>query len=172
MTAADHLADLVQALLAEEKARGEVRAAVHRQAVALGELRRRGQPTSVVAHRVATARGLILALPDRLRLAARLRKRAWRGTRCPREVVTSHGPAPSSIAPSDRALTPDHQEIDMPSIVKRTTVTEEYLDRDKLTEDEDQDVENEEDVDEDDDEAEDEEQPEVDATPRRRRRRR
>jgi len=169
MTAADHLADLVQALLAEEKARGEVRAAVHRQAVALGELRRRGQPTSVVAHRVATARGLILALPDRLRLAARLRKRAWRGTRCPREVVTSHGPAPSSIAPSDRALTPDHQEIDMPSIVKRTMVTEEYLDRDKLTEDEDQEVEGEEDLDEHDGEV--EEEPE-DATPRKRRRRR
>ena len=169
MTAADHLADLVQALLAEEKARGEVRAAVHRQAVALGELRRRGQPTSVVAHRVATARGLILALPDRLRLAARLRKRAWRGTRWPREVVTSHGPAPSSIAPSDRALTPDHQEIDMPSIVKRTMVTEEYLDRDKLTEDEDQEVEGEEDLDEHDGEV--EEEPE-DATPRKRRRRR
>jgi hypothetical protein len=164
--AADHLADLFQALLAEEKARDEVRAAVHRQAVALRELRRLGLPPSVVAQKVATARGLVLGLPDRLRLAERLRKRRWRGTRCPSEVVLSHGPPPSSITPLDRASPPDHQEATMAKLVKRT-ITEEFIETKKPDEDEDQEVE--EDVDESDDV---EEEPEGDAEPPRKRRRR
>jgi len=165
--AADHLAQLAQALLDEERARAEVRSAVHRQAVALRELRALGLPASTVAYRVAHARGLVLALPDRLRLAARLRKRAWRGTRCPDEVALSHGPALRTAPPCDRALPPESQENEMPRVVKRTTVTEEFLDPESTDEEQDE-------VEEDVDEAEDaEEEPESAApTPRRRRRRR
>jgi len=169
--ATDHLAELAQALRDEERARDEVRAVLNRQADLLRLLRSEGMTLPEVAHRVVRARGLVLPIAERLRLAERLRKRVSRRTTRPPNLAGSHGPAPSSIAPSDRALTPDHEEIDMPRIVKRTTVTEEYLDRDKLPEDEDQEVEGEEDLDEHDGEAETEEEPE-DATPRKRRRRR
>jgi len=167
MTATDHLADLVQALLAEEKARGEVREAVHRQALALRELRQLGMPASTVAHRVAHARGLVLALPDRLRLAERLRKRRWRGTRCPDEVVVSHGPGVVAAPPCDRALQPEHQESNMGKLVKKTVTVEEYLDPESPDDEQDE-------VEEDVDEAEDveEESASSEPTPRRRRRRR
>lgn len=107
-TAADLVAALVEVLAAEERARHEARVAVGRQARILHELRALGLPASTVAHRIAAAQGRALSLADRLRLAGRLRKLAWRrGTSGPAEVTEAHGQPVSVAASSDWAITPE-----------------------------------------------------------------
>jgi len=87
----DLIADLVQALLDEETAHGTVREARSRQAELLRALRTAGVRLGVVAHRVARARGTVLPVEERLRLAERLRKRASRASRSRSEAVP-HAP--------------------------------------------------------------------------------
>ena len=135
--AADHLTELAQALLDEERARDEVRAVLNRQADLLRLLRSEGMTLPEVAHRVVRARGLVLPIAERLRLAERLRKRVSRRTTRPPNLAGSHGLPPTSIAPSDRALTPDHQESNMAKLVKRT-ITEEFIESKKPDEDQDE----------------------------------
>lgn len=77
-SADDLIADLVLALADEEGARCSLRAARIRQAELLRALRAEGIRLGVVAHRVARARGMVLPVGERLRLAERLRKRASR----------------------------------------------------------------------------------------------
>ncbi len=158
----DLIADLVQALRAEESAREELRSARRRQAAALRELRALGIPSSRVAHRVAAARGLVLAFDERHRLAERLRKRRWRGTRCPDDLVSSHGQSSSAASRLDRALPPIDKESIMPTLVKRTTVTEteEFVEDPESTPEEDE---------SDEEESEEAEEPDEPARSRRRR---
>jgi hypothetical protein len=157
----DPLAALVEALLAEDGARREVRGALREQARLLRELRALGLPTTIVAHRVAVARGIALPIEERVRLANRLRKRAWRGTRGPTDLPGLDGLTPIAASPSDRALPPQRKEENMGKLIKRT-ITEEFVEEPD-TEAEEQEAE----------EADEEEQAEVeeDAPPARRRRR-
>jgi hypothetical protein len=74
----DLIAELVQALLDEEAARGRAGDARARQAELLSNLRQQGLRLTAVAHRVSRLRGWVLSIPDRIRLAERLRKRATR----------------------------------------------------------------------------------------------
>ncbi len=90
----DLIADLVQALLDEEAARGSAREARARQAELLRALRAEGIRLGVVAHRVARARGMVLPVGERLRLAERLRKRASRmGGSCSDQTVPAASPS-------------------------------------------------------------------------------
>ncbi len=124
------VAALLEVLVGEERARGEVRKALHRQAALLAELRSLGLPTTRVAHRLAFARGVPLSIGERLRLARRLRKRALRETRRPPILAASSGLPPLPTSPLDhRALTPGDEETNVAKLVKRT-ITEEYLDED------------------------------------------
>ena len=124
------LADLLVALRDEDSARAALRDALHRQAVALWELRRAGMVTSTIAAKVAKARGETLDLRHRLKLAERLRKRAWRGTHRPVDHAVADGQSPIRTPPSDRAMVPINEEQIMPKLVKKTTVTEEYVEPD------------------------------------------
>jgi hypothetical protein len=74
----DMIADLVLALADEENARGSAREARARQAEALRALRAAGLRHGEIAHRVVRARGAVLPMEERLKLAERLRKRASR----------------------------------------------------------------------------------------------
>jgi len=157
MPAAALLDALAVALLAEEHARGEVRAALAQQADLLRQLRALGLPATRVAHRVAASRGISLPISDRQRLARRLRKRAERETARRADLAGSHGLTPSATSSWSWALTPQQQEEVMPKLVKRTVV-EEYVE-----EKDDQEVE------EDDAEGDEEEdEPEAAPAPRRR----
>lgn len=119
------LIDLLATAIRDEKAAREQRhAALATQARTLRELREAGISTSRIAHRLSKALGLVLDLRDRRRLAARLRKRRWRGTRCPDEEAQPHGLPPIPTPSSDRATPPDHQEPDMAKLIKRTIVEE------------------------------------------------
>ena len=158
------LAELLAGLAAEDSARTALRAALRRQAVAIAELRRAGVPTSLVAAKVAKARGETLALGERLRLAERLRKRASRGTSCPVDLAASHGQPPSETSSSDRVITPGQEELIMPNLVNKTTTTtvEEFLEDER-----DESAEFDEEVEEDEPE---EEQDEPEPKPSRRKR--
>ena len=129
MAPAALLDGLAQALLDEERARSSVREAMCRQADLLRQLRNLGLPATRVAHRVAAAGGTALPLADRLRLAARLRKRAWRGTTRPADLARAGGLPAIPASPSDRAMTPNTKETNMPKLIKRTVV-EEYIEDD------------------------------------------
>ena len=98
---ADRLGNLVQALLDEERARGEVRAALNRQVNLLRQLRAEGLPLTLVAYRVSRARGLALSVADRIRLGERLRKRASRRTCCPLDSAATDGQAASTTSRSE-----------------------------------------------------------------------
>jgi len=130
---------LVRVLLAEEEARRAVREALREQAELLRELRAAGLPASRVAQRVALARGIVLPVRDRLRLAERLRKRAWRGTHRPRDLAAAHGLALAADSHSEGAIKPTNDlESNMGKLIKRT-ITEEYLeDEDREEEERDQ----------------------------------
>jgi hypothetical protein len=157
-TAATALVDrLVAALLDEEQGRRAVHEALTEQGSLLRELRAAGVPATRVAHRILAARGVALPVRDRLRLAERLRKRAWRTLR-PVDLAASHGQPRLAGPRSDRALTPGKEDVMAGKIVKRTTTTVEEF------EDEDGDEEVEEDGDEVEEEAEAEDEP----APRRR----
>lgn len=154
----DLLEALAHSLLDEERARGEVRAALTRQADLLRQLRARGLPATWVAHRVAASRGASLQVSDRLRLARRLRKRAERETSRRADLVGSHGLTPSPTSSWSWAISPPQQEEAMPKLVKRTVVEEFVEEKD------DQEIDEvEEEIDE---EAGDDEEPE--GTPARR----
>lgn len=153
------LDDLLAALRDEESARAALRDALRRQAVALRELRRAGMVTSTIAAKVAKARGETLDLRHRLMLAERLRKRAWRGTHRPVDHAVADGQSPTPPPRSDRAMVPFYEEQVMPKLVKKTTVTEEFVEPD------DQEVESETDETEEQDDEE-----ETEPTPSRRRR--
>lgn len=116
---------LAQALLGEERARAEVRAALARQADLLRQLRGLGLPATRVAHRVAASWGVSLSVSDRLRLARRLRKRAERETSRRADLAGAHGLAPSPTSSWSWAITPSQEEV-MAKLVKRT-ITEEYV---------------------------------------------
>ncbi len=150
----DLIADLVQALLDEERARREVRAALRRQAELLHALRSEGFPATLVAHRVTSARGAVLPVRERLRVAQRLRKRALRETSRPAILAGAHGLTTVATSPSERALMPLHQESNMAAKLIKRVITEEFVEAD-----EDQEALDAEDVDESedhDDEADDE----------------
>lgn len=74
----DMIAELVLALLDEESAREKAGDARAKQAELLRSLRDHGLRLTAVAHRVSRARGWLLPVADRIRLAERLRKRAAR----------------------------------------------------------------------------------------------
>ncbi len=118
---------LVAALFGEEEARRAVGDALREQARLLRELRAVGLPASRVAQRVALARGLVLPIEDRLRLAERLRKRAWRGTRRPADLALPHGQTASADSRSERAIMPVHGETTMPERLIKRVITEEYV---------------------------------------------
>jgi len=124
--AADLLAALAEALLDEERARGQVRSALARQADILRQLRVLGLPDSTVAHRVASAQGITLPLAERLRMAERLRKRRSRRTGRPVDLAGADGLTPSATSSLSWAITPPQQEEAMAKLVKRT-ITEEYV---------------------------------------------
>ena len=120
---------LVQALLDEERARNAVHGAIHKQAELLRALRRAGLSTSAVAHRVALARGAVLPVKARQRLAASLRQRMSRVTRRHGNLAVPHGHAPSPDPGSGRAILPINDlESKMAKLVKRT-VTEEFIEK-------------------------------------------
>ena len=149
-TGATALVDrLVLALRAEEQTRSALRDALREQGRILRELRATGLPATTVAHRIAAARGIALPVHDRLRLAERLRKRAWRGTHRPVDLAGPHGQPSATDPRSDRAITPDHKESNVGKLIKRT-ITEEYLEDDEGDEEEQEaeDDETEEEVDE------------------------
>jgi hypothetical protein len=127
MPGADLVSGLFQAMLDEERARAELRVALSRQAALLRELRTSGLPLTVVAQRIARARGVVMPIGERLRLAERLRKRVARRTTCPANNVAPHGQAASPTSRLDRVLPPNEKEMVMPKIVKRTVV-EEFVD--------------------------------------------
>lgn len=129
------LDDLAQALLDEERARSEVRAALGRQAALLCQLRSLGVPATKVAQRIAAHRGQVLPVADRLRFARCLRKRAERETARRADLPGAHGLQHSPTAPSDQAAIspPVPKENTMPQILKRTTTTtEEFIQPDEL----------------------------------------
>jgi hypothetical protein len=148
---------LVLALRAEEQTRSALRDALREQGRILRELRATGLPATTVAHRIAAARGIVLPVRDRLRLAERLRKRAWRGTGRPTDLAGAHGQPSAEDPRSDRAITPDHKESNVGKLIKRT-ITEEYLEDEEGDEEEQDEAE--------DDEA--EEEVEDEPAPRRR----
>lgn len=125
------LDDLAQALLDEEQARAEVRAALARQADLLGQLRGAGLPATRVAHRLAASRGVALGLADRLRLARRLRKRAERETSRRADLAGAHGLSGSATSPWEQAMSANQKEDPMPQLVKRTVTVEEYLEEER-----------------------------------------
>jgi hypothetical protein len=129
------LEQLVRSLLTEEQTRSALRNALREQGRILRELRATGLPTTTVAHRISAARGIVLPVRDRLRLAERLRKRAWRGTHRPVDLASAHGQVLTVDPRSDRALTPDHEESNMGKLIKRT-ITEEYLEDEEGDEEE------------------------------------
>jgi len=160
LDAAALLDSLAHALLDEVRARGEVRAALARQAQFLRQLRDLGLPATRVAQRVAASRGVALGLADRLRLARRLRKRAERETSRRADLAGAHGRSGAAASPWIQAMSADQKEDPMPQLVKRTVTVEEYLEEEKT------DLES---VEEDDEDAsEDDEKAEPAAAARRR----
>ncbi len=124
------IAELVGALIAEERARQAVRAALREQGRLLHSLRAAGLPAGAVAHRVAAVRGIALPVRDRLRLAERLRKRAWRGTHRPVDLTGAHGQPSAADPRSDRAITPRREDPMAGKIVRKTTTTvEEFTEK-------------------------------------------
>lgn len=151
MPAASLLDALTEALLAEERARGEVRTALAHQAELLRHLRALGLPATRVAHRVAASQGVALPIGDRQRFARRLRKRAERETARRAGMAGFHGLTASPTSSWSWAISPPQQEEVMPKLVKRT-ITEEYVEEKDQDLDEVEDGAEEEDGDEPDEE--------------------
>lgn len=121
------LADLAEAVAAEVRARAEVRGATERVTTLVRALQSRGVPSSRIAARVARTKGEPLDLAARKRIASALRQRTSRATRCHEKLSAT----PSVSRPVELLITSEKEATDMPNkpqVIKRTTVTEEYLD--------------------------------------------
>ena len=164
--AAELLAQLGEALGAEDRARGDLRRARSQQAALLRALRDAGVPSTLVALRLAAARGDVLTVQERIRLGQRLRKCAQRETSRPGHLVGPPGPPDATSATLVRALSPERKEDPMAKLIRRTITTEEYEEDEKPRRDLSDDVEEDDHEDSDDDSNDDG----VNLTPARRRR--
>ena len=119
----NHLFEQLTAALQEkEDARQRLRAAERRELAILTGLHESGMPWSQVAARWAKARGQVLTLRERQRLAARFRQWASRVTR-------GHGFQPSTDGDeASRLVASGQTEIaPMPAtLIRRTTTVEEF----------------------------------------------
>ncbi len=140
----DRLADLEAAILAEEAARKALRAASEHVAELVRALQSEGVPSATLAGRVARVYGVQPTVAARQRIASRLRKRVSRVTHRHGFFNTAHSDNESSGVPCDGT------EASMGKLVKRTVVTEEFVESA-----EDSDVEAEEESDESDETDED-----------------
>jgi len=125
-TSPPNLADLIAALRDEEQARTALQDALHRQVAALRSLKDQGLVTTIIAAKLGNARGSPLTLPERQRVAARLRQRVCRVTRRHGQVSGGSGCRSEPTLDSDRALPPVNQESIMSKLIKRKVVEETF----------------------------------------------
>lgn len=121
------LRELEEAVRAEHEARRAVSAATERVARAVRALQDRGVPSSVAACRVAHATGQVPGVELRRRIASRLRQLKSRVTRRRGFQAT-----PDSCLQLEPLGCARKEGTDMPGrVVKRTTVTEEFIENPK-----------------------------------------
>jgi len=149
----DRLAELEAAFRAERDARDRLREAMRAQGEILRDLRAGGVASTIIAVRVARILGLPLGVESRKRIAAMLRSRTRRHSFLPRvDGDNESSGVPLAVLAG--------KEISMPKLLKRTVVTEEFVesagDSDVEAEEEESDESNEteeDDVDEQDEDA-------------------
>jgi len=128
------VSDLTEALRAEAEASTALAAAKEshqrtaaRTTSAVRELRRAGVPVTAIACMVARAWGLTPSVPNRKKIAGRLRTRLARDgmTRRNAEVFAS---SPEGSAPGLQSMREEEESTDMSqTLVKRVTTTETFL---------------------------------------------
>jgi hypothetical protein len=170
-----HVAAIAKALRSERRARRVLDAASDRSGCAMRALVDLGLPGFQIAAKVARAMGETLTTKGKQRLAWKLRKRA-RASRAGERVLEFEAAGHGEPAASGASL--PGKETHMPKLLKRTTVTEEYVEPEDLAHHEaeaaNDDVEADDDEVDDEDEGEegDEDEDEDTAPARRARRRR
>jgi len=127
------VSDLTEALRAEAEASAALAAAkeshqrtVARTTSAVRELRRAGVPVTAIACMVARAWGLTPSVPNRKKIAGRLRTRLARDgmTRRNAEVFAS---SPEASAPGLQSIREEEESTMSQTLVKRVTTTETFL---------------------------------------------